>query len=1285
MELWQFLSSCLAIAVVIRFFIMPRLARALPQMEGQAVARRCGLLAMLGFLASAAQIAAISGVAVLLLVWWLSRGGGTTLPEVTALISRIQFWRSNVEEMTFFSSGLFLFLVLVGFALYFRRRGKIRAQQAIHRAAEREFERLKQKFFSGELSPLPPTPEMEQIDRELERMQAVYDGIDPQQAQNDPKIADLKKGIESDASKLLAHRARCDISRRISLKLDPEDAALPQPRTRWEKIEVALMSRGLLMNLSRARRAIGYVALALLVPAFFSFNARLTSPLLNDRETKLTQRKIAFEQIEIKVQREKDAAAARQAAEAAEAAWEQIAQASAQQPAQTATTQDDQTANILAAKFEYESASRGVWNAALVSLDRIYEVQSFNVRDQILQRAAAQRPEHIAAHAAFAETDLSKAEQELLLSAIAEPEGLRPHTRRGAEFKEKIKTVLSHAGSNVRERARAEAAAWRQPARRSEFQRAILSHFTDVFIDGSSPPFADALTAVSDMQRDAFRRFDHAAATRAATQWANGADVSSATQRALDGDRVITSDELAELQRIVRTEAEQLPGAERMAGIFRDHPPALRSVENRQAVAKAAEALDEFRHKHIPDAPYYSSMADSVEVYDDYFPGQAGGDQRTAASNIRRSFEDNVSLHPSSLYEDVPAPPTGGGGLPNFPGGSGSGPTGSGERLGPVSEPHSGIASRASGVPHIGNPSSLPRAGRANFVRARSFSMLRGFSRVGGVLIGREPETNDELPLADLRWESADKDKIRLIVRDDHGKEIRSGPLHARIVYQALIYAADQRPTAVTMAKADPLFELKILIHPALLDTTLGSNIIDLDRFVDKYTHPREDGFRRRAETRIRAEDELYRLTWATRMLMLKCADTEKLDALVARFAFAAKVLDRVDEKRATAALGAGFAAEDQSPLAVKNEFYDADLVKVMKQAAATSDNLADYINAVRRLFQTRAAQMRDLFDDQSAASRNATKSDEEEVRKWLCLPPKFEIWSGVRELPFRNNLNEIFPTEAPSSKPILDFMLQVAFTSDPQFGPNRVTRKEDVGSYSDTVPWEFPALKEQIRDTIQQSLDPQDRAILSIANEFAILQRFFRLAFLSRFGNEFPVAKLNQLATELEKSTKLETWMTPRWNPNPGALEELAFETLRRDAAGAGNEEDSASAVQPAIKTCTMLAANNLSRRKSFRDQLTSLLDKRKTSDQTWNQKWAAAWDREEAAQVQWEGEWIEAADHLASLAQSKSLSPEQRDAVEIAGRTSTALKVRRALDVSRDERRGYEVQVGLRKAPAL
>ena len=53
----------------------------------------------------------------------------------------------------------------------------------------------------------------------------------------------------------------------------------------------------------------------------------------------------------------------------------------------------------------------------------------------------------------------------------------------------------------------------------------------------------------------------------------------------------------------------------------------------------------------------------------------------------------------------------------------------------------------------------------------------------------------------------------------------RASPLS--ILYHALI-PADGRPLAVTMAKADPLTELKILLHPTLVDTALGHRVIEI-------------------------------------------------------------------------------------------------------------------------------------------------------------------------------------------------------------------------------------------------------------------------------------------------------------------------------------------------------------------------------------------------------------------------------------------------------------------------
>lgn len=582
--------------------------------------------------------------------------------------------------------------------------------------------------------------------------------------------------------------------------------------------------------------------------------------------------------------------------------------------------------------------------------------------------------------------------------------------------------------------------------------------------------------------------------------------------------------------------------------------------------------------------------------------------------------------------------------------------------------------------------SKISAPARVSFARARSFTMLRGFSRVGGVLIGREPETAGKLLLTSFGWELGEGNQIHLVVQDERGQTFRSAPHRATLVYQALVYAADQRPTAVTMAKADPLMELKILLHPALIDTALGGNVVELDRFVDKYTGSRQgDGFRREAEERVQTEHNLYLFSWAIRIEMLKSPITEEIKGLKARFGVAERYREQIDEKSLGLVLGSGLADPKRSPLAVKNEFYDAGLVSVMKQAATNSDTLDKFAANLRMLLMTQASHVRELFDDSSPASRHASQEDETLIQNWLALPPNFEIWSGVREMEFNPDFDAVFVRDGAKVPASLDFMLQVAFTSDPQFGSARVTRDEDVGTYSDTKPWEFPEIRQRIRDTVHQSLDPEDRIVLTNSSEFTILQRFFRLAFLGRFGDDFPVAKLDQLATDLERSVKPAEWTTPRWNPRPGSIEARAFETISMILL-VGTEDGKNAAFIPGLQACAALAKKNIERRKDFSDKLAKLESKRKTGD-AWRQTWLSLWMQEEADQQGWELEWQKAAQQLANAAKqdAAAIPREIRVALEMTSRTTTALKVRRALDVNKDERLGQEAAIGLRKVPLL
>jgi hypothetical protein len=159
----------------------------------------------------------------------------------------------------------------------------------------------------------------------------------------------------------------------------------------------------------------------------------------------------------------------------------------------------------------------------------------------------------------------------------------------------------------------------------------------------------------------------------------------------------------------------------------------------------------------------------------------------------------------------------------------------------------------------------VKRSSQALFSNSRSFVRLRGFARVGGVLIGQQPTPSaNELGVTNLEW-TVDGTETRLILYDKAGRTHRPRSWRTAVVGQALAYAADGRPLAVTMVQAAPLAELKVLTHPALIDTALGYRVVELDRFVDKYGKGRLGELRQEAVRTVEAHDALYQYGWAVR------------------------------------------------------------------------------------------------------------------------------------------------------------------------------------------------------------------------------------------------------------------------------------------------------------------------------------------------------------------------------------------------------------------------------------
>ena len=238
-------------------------------------------------------------------------------------------------------------------------------------------------------------------------------------------------------------------------------------------------------------------------------------------------------------------------------------------------------------------------------------------------------------------------------------------------------------------------------------------------------------------------------------------------------------------------------------------------------------------------------------------------------------------------------------------------------------------------------------------MRARSFTRLRSFHRVGGVLIGRDPVDRPDvngLDLTELRWE-ADGPTVRLLVVDRAGKVHRSRPFRRDLAELAMAYAADGRPTTVTIINTPSLIgDQRVLLHPALVDTPVGRAAVRADKIIFDlierepwYTGPRRD---------VEGQLALYRHAWAVRLLALEPMGVLTEDGI----AMLKGVTSGEDRALMTESIQTSEALGDpaRSLLASKSEYYDPTLVAAILAAAGPGRTLDQFDASLRD--QARAA-----------------------------------------------------------------------------------------------------------------------------------------------------------------------------------------------------------------------------------------------------------------------------------------------------------------------------------------
>lgn len=409
---------------------------------------------------------------------------------------------------------------------------------------------------------------------------------------------------------------------------------------------------------------------------------------------------------------------------------------------------------------------------------------------------------------------------------------------------------------------------------------------------------------------------------------------------------------------------------------------------------------------------------------------------------------------------------------------------------------------------------------KAAVTRSRSYGKLRGFSRIGGVLIGRMPTEDKTLDVVDITWEKKE-DRYELVLVFKDGKKISIGAFNPAILHLALGYVADGRVTTITMVSSEPLYDLRILLHPALIDTGLGCSAIKLDQIADITTSENEKLKKLRGNENLRIANAriIYSFAWAERLKRIAANDSSIAGEVTNYLTYADDIISSYSGKIQKILTNESY---NLNFITEKTDFYDKELVEIIQKCK----NNQDYKKCI--------GDNSPIF----VSTDNPT---------WLYPPAKTTEWSGVREIEYTmdKELNFLLASEHDELWPFR-FMVQTVFTSDPDFA------KEKEG-YSDSNPWEFKAVNELLKKKITKSLakNKEHKTLIRNMKEFAILQRLFRVALNNKFSEEFPVEKLAILAKET-KSFLSGYQRTLRWLPKPGALEQVTIRALLQQ----GNNE---------------------------------------------------------------------------------------------------------------------------------
>ena len=322
----------------------------------------------------------------------------------------------------------------------------------------------------------------------------------------------------------------------------------------------------------------------------------------------------------------------------------------------------------------------------------------------------------------------------------------------------------------------------------------------------------------------------------------------------------------------------------------------------------------------------------------------------------------------------------------------------------------------------------------------------------------------------------------------------RLGPFAPDTVYRAILYAADGRPMSVTILSSDA-FARKVLLHPALEDSRLGCEMIQLDRFTFSYIDADTRGAVNKAIARAQVQNDLYTMSVITGR----------------RATWSPPAPRRCTMERFTR-FGASVGGGNRESLRC------LPTPRHLRSRASTASTGLP-LSALSRGRAGAGSHGVERF--QNCMQAQAVEWGGGEVKNWK-LAPELTIVSGVRDEPFRMDPDLSF-TKAPTGRGDtwpLEFLVQ------------------DTAAGERATPWSFPEVAPRLRPAVSRLMfENQDaRSIVAGVREFALLQRIFRLGFAGKLGDDFPLAEIAALAAAARSRAqdKVDTvrWVPPATSP---------------------------------------------------------------------------------------------------------------------------------------------------------